>query len=315
MSKIIRSKRNTPFVQIDKTGPEDPNLSWKAKGILAYILCKPDDWQVYISEITKHSKDGKESTRTGVKELIDAGYIIRERKHDEGGKFLGYDYQVFERPTVIRKSENGSTVIRFSENGKSVNGLSENGKSATTNNNLTNKESTNNKVSECAREKNEENQIEENTQLTDEFPPSKKIAAKKVSHDRPPHELDAHLTEEIPDFNDTPDWTEIATEMAQYFREDGARQWQFMCDAAGGWVDPLVITTAWAGKNCDSAYLLKNWRKQTGKLTNWIKNNLRADDHQAKLKNLNNGKGNKQQAITTDTLEEAYRLAMAEGYR
>lgn len=274
MSKIIRSKRNTPFVQIDKTGPEDKTLSWKAKGILAYILCKHDDWQIYISELSKNSKDGKDSTRTGINELIKAGYIVRKRIHDESGKFAGYDYQVYEKPintTVFVKSENGEyTVIGKTVNGLSVNGKTVNGKPATTNNNLTNNNLTNNKRSDSARENKIteddlkdfemlEISIEQQRLKTQKETPSK--VAQKVS-----------IEEQM-----LPNWMQVATDMAEYLKGDGADQWGFLCEAAGGHVEPITITTAWAGKNCDASYPLKNWKNHIPKLTNWIRNELKSN--------------------------------------
>jgi uncharacterized phage protein (TIGR02220 family) len=121
MATIKRAKRDTPFVIIDKTALQDNRLSWKAKGLLAYLLSLPDDWKVYVKELSKHATDGRDATNTAIKELIKVGYITRERVRGEDGQFTGWDYTV-------------------TENGFSVNGKPENGKSNTTNNNLTNKD-------------------------------------------------------------------------------------------------------------------------------------------------------------------------------
>ena len=123
MSKIIRSKREHGFTVIDNTGPLDSSLSWKAKGILAHILIRPDDWDLYVVELSKHAKDGRDSTTSGIQELIKAGYIVRKRMQRETGHFDGYDYVVHEKP---------QTLIDKAVNGKSVNGSTENGKSNTT---------------------------------------------------------------------------------------------------------------------------------------------------------------------------------------
>jgi hypothetical protein len=101
MSKIKRVKRETPFVQIDKRALQDESLSWKAKGLLAYLLSLPDDWQIYINELKNHATDGRDSTATALKELISAGYITRNYAEREEGKFTGYGN------TENGKSENG----------------------------------------------------------------------------------------------------------------------------------------------------------------------------------------------------------------
>ena len=287
MSRIIRSKRDTPFVQIDKTGPEDKTLSWKAKGILSYILCKPDDWQIYIAELSKHAKDGKDSTRTGVNELIKAGYIIRTRVHDENGKFAGYDYQVHEspvKPTVIGKSENGkSTVVGKTVNGLSENGKTVNGKSNATNNNSTNNELTNNDSSEITHAK------------TEKINPGSKQP----------------IQEEL-------NWVQVARDMAEWLEGDGADQWRFMCEQAGGYVEPIAIASAWAGKYSDSQYMLRKWKKEACKLQNWIRNELKSNHiQQAKIKQVHNGKqrSSKDPLVTSNQLEQAYRELIAEGYK
>ena len=135
MSTIIRSAREHPFVVLDKYGPNDPELSWKAKGLHTFILSKPDDWQIYVSELTKHAKDGKESTASGIQELIENGYIVRTRRHKPDGKFDGYDYRVYERPTTlvfVGDTVNFDTENGKPEDGKTVDGSTENGKPATT---------------------------------------------------------------------------------------------------------------------------------------------------------------------------------------
>ena len=44
MSKITIQKKTGNFTILDNTGLRDPNISWKAKGLLAYLLHLPDDW-------------------------------------------------------------------------------------------------------------------------------------------------------------------------------------------------------------------------------------------------------------------------------
>lgn len=99
---IIRSnKRENPYAMIDKYGLEDERLSWKAKGLLAYLLSKPDDWKIYVTELANHAKDKKDSIRAGIKELTECGYISMTRIRDEKNRFKGVQYVVYERPVSI----------------------------------------------------------------------------------------------------------------------------------------------------------------------------------------------------------------------
>lgn len=93
------SKRENPYVTLDKTGLNDSRLSWKAKGLLCYLLSLPDNWKIYVNELKNHSSDGRDSTATALRELIQYGYIIQEVNRDEKGLFKGYIYNIFEVPS------------------------------------------------------------------------------------------------------------------------------------------------------------------------------------------------------------------------
>lgn len=134
-------KESGNFVTVHKSFIHDNNLSWKAKGILLYLLSRPDDWQVYETELNKHSSDGRDSLRTGIKELEQAGYIHRTRKRNEKGQLKEYEYQVFEQPTQIEKNHVGKSHV----------GNSNLGKSNTTNNNSTNNNNTNNETGDTSQ--------------------------------------------------------------------------------------------------------------------------------------------------------------------
>jgi len=125
--RVIKNNDN-PYVMMNKYCLQDKNLSWKAKGLLAYLLSLPDDWQIYQSELQKHSTDGKDSLKKGIEELIKNHYMIRNQTRNPKGQLIGYEYQVYEVPT---------------ESGKSDYGFSKVGESATTNNYSTDNKSTN----------------------------------------------------------------------------------------------------------------------------------------------------------------------------
>lgn len=125
-------KESGNFVTVHKDFIHDSNISWKAKGILLYLLSRPDNWQIYETELEQHSTDGLSGLKSGIKELEEIGYIQRNRKRDKSGRLNGYEYLVYEQPHHIRFSNVGKTV-----NGKTNNGKTVNGKSDTTNNNST----------------------------------------------------------------------------------------------------------------------------------------------------------------------------------
>jgi hypothetical protein len=132
---IFRTVHNAenPFAQVHKYLINDKSISFKAKGIMLYLLSKPDDWQVYETDIRNHATDGQTSVSSGIEELMEAKYLERSRIRNEKGHFKGYEYKVYEVPYDSKLTESG-----FSQIGKS-----KNGKAQTTNNNITNNNLTN----------------------------------------------------------------------------------------------------------------------------------------------------------------------------
>lgn len=136
---IIRhSRHERNFVQIHKTALNDPKLSFKAKGILAYLMSKPDVWTVRIKDLCNNSHDGPESIRNGLKELQKHGYAELVR----GGKDGGTYWNVFETPDLAKKPEMAETatsggvdVAETRNSGNPKFGKPENGVFATLSNN------------------------------------------------------------------------------------------------------------------------------------------------------------------------------------
>jgi len=108
---IIKSKLTEKFTTIPNSVLNDPNLTWKAKGILCKLLSNKSDWAVYKSQLQQFSKDGRDSTTAGFDELVEKGYIVAIRRHNDKGQFAGYDYVVYDEPiTGTPITENPLTV-------------------------------------------------------------------------------------------------------------------------------------------------------------------------------------------------------------
>lgn len=97
---IYRVKKDSNYVVMNKTVLYDDQLSWKAKGLHAYMLSMPDDWTFYNEELVKHSKDGMTTLRSALKELKDLGYLARRPIKNEKGKITEWETLVYENPQV-----------------------------------------------------------------------------------------------------------------------------------------------------------------------------------------------------------------------
>lgn len=141
----VQKGRSNPYVIIDKRIFSDGRLSWKAKGILGYLLSKPDNWKVMIVDLIKQSKDGRIAVYSGLKELEDYGYLKREPIRDEKKRIMYWEYTVYEQPQKPQAEEEpekpcATSSCRFPESRFSTYGIN-----APTDNDLSKNESTNNK--------------------------------------------------------------------------------------------------------------------------------------------------------------------------
>lgn len=99
---IKRTIKSKNYTTINNGFLRDSSISLKAKGLLAYLLSRPNDWEFYTNEIRLNCKDKKDSIAAGLKELEDKGYIKRSKKRNEKGQYLGgYTYHVYEAPKAL----------------------------------------------------------------------------------------------------------------------------------------------------------------------------------------------------------------------
>ncbi|MBJ8031046.1 conserved phage C-terminal domain-containing protein [Bacillus cereus group sp. N21] len=94
----FRVSKDKNYTTINNTGLRDERLTWKAKGILAYILSLPDDWVFYMEEVATHSKDKLDSLKSGIKELKEHGYVKRFPVKNEKGKIARWEMIIYEVP-------------------------------------------------------------------------------------------------------------------------------------------------------------------------------------------------------------------------
>ena len=101
---IVRAPRpEGQFYILDKRISEDRRLSWAARGLLVFLLGKPDNWQVspsaLVNEVAKSAKPtGRDGTYALLAELIEANYIQRQQSRNEDGTHGSLHYVVSESP-------------------------------------------------------------------------------------------------------------------------------------------------------------------------------------------------------------------------
>lgn len=101
-----RRKRERSYVTIENVMFEDSRMSFKAKGILGYLLTKPDGWKVRIKDLMNHSNEGERSIRSGLKELQENGYLAYYRTKRKNGTFSGIVWEYDDIPFEPDSPEN-----------------------------------------------------------------------------------------------------------------------------------------------------------------------------------------------------------------
>lgn len=121
----IKRQRKSNFTVIDNTVLQDTELTFKAKGLFAYLWSQSDEWNFYETEVVKHSKDGISSLRSGIHELEERGYLQRKRIRVKG-KLKDSMWILSETPNLENLSlENlnleNSTLINTNSNNTNLN--------------------------------------------------------------------------------------------------------------------------------------------------------------------------------------------------
>lgn len=95
---VIRVEKTKNYTVMSNYHFKDKNISWKAKGLMSTMLSLPEDWDYSIKGLEAMSTDGNKAVRSGLKELIENGYLTRTPVRDEKGVIRDWDYTVYENP-------------------------------------------------------------------------------------------------------------------------------------------------------------------------------------------------------------------------
>lgn len=91
------SNRNNFTIISNEVFSGHPELSWRALGILGYLLSLPDDWRTSADKIASLHKEGRDAVRKAMTELEDVGYLVRNRSRNDRGQWMN-SHIVYETP-------------------------------------------------------------------------------------------------------------------------------------------------------------------------------------------------------------------------
>lgn len=93
----------------------DQRLSFRARGLLASILSRPDNWSTNADNLARESKEGRTSILTALKELEVNGYLVRSKFQNDLGHWVTesvvFDYPTYGKPTSVDPTSDSPTSV------------------------------------------------------------------------------------------------------------------------------------------------------------------------------------------------------------
>lgn len=106
MSIIRRTLNPQGWTSVPNAALEDERLSYRARGILGYLLSRPDGWVTDSERMAQKGKEGRDAIRTALRELEAVGYVHKRMLQGTRGTWTTERY-VYDRPvTSIEDAEN-----------------------------------------------------------------------------------------------------------------------------------------------------------------------------------------------------------------
>lgn len=114
---IKRRNYDKGYTHIANDFLKDNRLSWKAKGLIAYVQMLPPDWVLNMRDLINRATDGRDSLYSGIKELEKYGYCCKSQRRNPDGTVAGYSYEICDKPFFEQpQTENPVTVAPCTEN-------------------------------------------------------------------------------------------------------------------------------------------------------------------------------------------------------
>ncbi len=110
----IRVPHRRRFTSIDRATLNDASLSFRARGVLAWLLDKPDDWTTTADAIAVHGLEGRDAIRAVLNELELNGYLLRRKwRAVDNGRWKS-EWTVMETP-LRGQDQDGKPALATSD--------------------------------------------------------------------------------------------------------------------------------------------------------------------------------------------------------
>ena len=76
---------NRDFTIVSNSVIRDDAISYRARGLLIFLLSQPPDWNTSSARLALQSGEGRDAVRTTLRELVNAGYLQLHKHQGKGG--------------------------------------------------------------------------------------------------------------------------------------------------------------------------------------------------------------------------------------
>lgn len=101
---VFRVEKTKDYTIMSNHHLKDRQLSLKAKGLLSMMLSLPKEWDYTLKGLARISREGVDAIREAVRELEQAGYVVRSRTRTPKGQLANAEYVIYEHPIPASRS-------------------------------------------------------------------------------------------------------------------------------------------------------------------------------------------------------------------
>ena len=101
---VFRVEKTKDYTIMSNHHLKDRRLSLKAKGLLSMMLSLPKEWDYTLKGLARISREGVDAIREAVRELEQAGYVVRSRTRNPKGQLANAEYVIYEHPMPASRS-------------------------------------------------------------------------------------------------------------------------------------------------------------------------------------------------------------------
>ena len=94
MMSAFKIEKNQNYTVMSNHHLRDRNLSYKAKGLLSFMLSLPEDWDYFLAGLCSISKENRDGIRSILKELQEHHYVEIEKFRGDKG-YSEYNYLIY----------------------------------------------------------------------------------------------------------------------------------------------------------------------------------------------------------------------------